>query len=87
LTTSINWDEASQPVDFKKITAAALNQKSQMTLSLTKFPFYMDSGASIYIMPDKSDFITLQKIEPLRVGGVGQVSVMAIGMGDIHLHI
>ncbi|KAF8811358.1 hypothetical protein BYT27DRAFT_7030196, partial [Phlegmacium glaucopus] len=87
LTTSINWADASQPVDFANITVAALNQNSQTLLSLTKFPFYVDSGASIYITPDKSDFYTLRKIEPVRVGGVGRASVMAIGMGDIHLHI
>ncbi|KAF8810569.1 hypothetical protein BYT27DRAFT_7023291, partial [Phlegmacium glaucopus] len=86
-TTSVNWDEASQSVNFEKITVAALNQKSQTSLSLDKFPFYVDSGASIYVMPDKSDFYTLRKIEPLRVGGVGKASVMAIGLGDIHLHI
>jgi hypothetical protein len=86
LTTSINWDEASQPVDFAKITVAALNQDSKTVLSLTQFPFYVDSGASIYITPDKSDFYTLKRIEPREVGGVGK-SVTAIGMGDIHLHI
>ncbi|KAF8816942.1 hypothetical protein BYT27DRAFT_7034262, partial [Phlegmacium glaucopus] len=86
-TTSVNWDEASKPADFAKITVAALNQSSQMSLSLTKFPFYIDSGASIYVTPDKTDFYTLHKIEPLQVGGVGKASVMAIGMGDIHLHI
>ncbi|KAF8808395.1 hypothetical protein BYT27DRAFT_7096510 [Phlegmacium glaucopus] len=65
VTTSINWDEASKPVNFTKITVATLNQSSQTLLSLTKFPFYVDSGASIYVMPDESDFYTLNKIEPL----------------------
>ncbi|KAF8815938.1 hypothetical protein BYT27DRAFT_7248752 [Phlegmacium glaucopus] len=68
-TDDLEWDSfihmASQPVDFEKITVVALNQKSQTLLSLTKFPFYVDSGASIYVTPDRSDFYTLQKIEPL----------------------
>jgi len=87
LTTSINWDETSQPVDLAKITIAALNQDSKTILSLSQFPFYVDSGASIYITPDKTDFYNLKKIEPREVGGVGTTSVTAIGMGDIRLRI
>ncbi|KAF8806709.1 hypothetical protein BYT27DRAFT_7028944, partial [Phlegmacium glaucopus] len=87
LTTSVDWNKASQPIDLAKVTVAALNQNSKTILSLAKFPFYVDSGASIYVTPDKSDFYTLRQIEPQQIGGVGTASVMAIGMGDIHLHI
>ena len=86
-TTNIDWTEASQDVDFAKITVATLNQNSKTIISLTKFPFYVDSGASIYVSPDKSDFYCLKRIEPQQVGGVGTASVTAIGMGDIHLRI
>ena len=74
-TTNIDWTEASQDVDFAKITVAALNQNSTTIVSLTKFPFYVDSGASIYISPDKSDFNCLKRIELQQVGGVGTASV------------
>jgi hypothetical protein len=87
LTTSINWDKASQMVDLATITVAALNQHSKTTLALNKFPFYVDSGASIYVTPDRSDFYTLKRIEPRQVGGVGTASVTAIGIGEIHLSI
>ncbi|KAF8798815.1 hypothetical protein BYT27DRAFT_7122410, partial [Phlegmacium glaucopus] len=83
--TSINWDEASQPIDLAQVTVTSLNQTSKTLISLTKFPFYVDSGASVYITPDKSDFYTLKRIKPLQIGGVGTASVTAIGMGDIHL--
>ena len=87
LTTSIDWNEASKPVDLATVTVTALNQNSQTNLSLVNFPFWVDSGASVYITPDKSDFYNLKRIEPKEVGGVGKASVTAIGIGDIHLKI
>ena len=87
LTTSIDWSETSKPIDLAKITVTALNQNLQTNLSLVNFPFWVDSGASVYITPDKSDFYNLKRIEPREVGGVGKASVTAIGIGDIHLKI
>ena len=87
LTTSIDWDKASTPIDLAKVTVTALNQNSQTNLSLANFPFWVDSGASVYITPDKSDFYMLKRIKPKEVGGVGKASVTAIGVGNIHLKI
>ncbi|KAF8814734.1 hypothetical protein BYT27DRAFT_7081851 [Phlegmacium glaucopus] len=66
LTTSVDWNKASQPIDLAKVTVAALNQNSKTILSLAKFPFYVDSGASIYVTPDKSDFYTLEQCDWTR---------------------
>jgi hypothetical protein len=45
LTTSIDWNEASTPIDLAKITVTALNQDSQTNLSLIKILFQVDSSA------------------------------------------
>ena len=87
LTTSIDWNEASTPINLAKITVTALNQNSQTILSLIDFSFWVDSGASVYITPDKLDFYNSKRIELREVGGIGKASVTAIGIGDIHLKI
>jgi hypothetical protein len=62
----------------------ALNQNSQTNLSLINFPFWVNSGASVYITPDKLDFYILKCIKPRKVGGVEKASVAAIGIGDCY---
>jgi hypothetical protein len=87
LTTSVDWNEVSAPINLAKITVAALNQNSQTNLSLINFSFWVDSGTSVYITPDKSDFYSLRRIEPKEVGGIKKLSVTTIGVGDIYLKI
>ena len=47
----------------------------------------MDSGAMVHISPCMSDFVTLHAIDPHPVKGVGGTSIVAMGIGEIHLHI
>ena len=64
LTTSINWAQNNAPVDEDAFAVAPLNQSCQTIISLDNHPFFVDTGASIHISPDRSDFITLHVITP-----------------------
>ncbi|HEV7735895.1 MAG TPA: hypothetical protein VGO47_00765, partial [Chlamydiales bacterium] len=87
--TSVNWDNNSQPTN--KILNASeivpLSQKSKTIISITIGPFWLDTGASIHISPNKDDFITLRRIKPRPVGGLTAMSVIAIGIGDIKIRV
>jgi hypothetical protein len=55
-------------------------------MSLDNFPFIIDSGASVHISPDHSDFISLHP-KPRSVKGIGGSSISTVGVGDIKVHI
>ena len=68
-------------VDPSALTASHMNEPS------TYRPFWLDTGASIHISPDRHDFISLQSTPPKTVRGLGGTSVTAVGIGDIELHV
>ena len=47
--------------------------------------FFLDTGATVHIMPIASDFFDLQRIAPRSVHGVGGSSIQALGIGSIKL--
>lgn len=52
-----------------------------------KQPFYLDTGATVHISPDRNDFITLRPIVSRSVRGVGGSSIFAVAIGDIKLNV
>ena len=64
LTTSINWAKNNAPVDEDAFAVAPLNQSCRTIILLDNHPFFVDTGTSIHISPDCSDFITLHIITP-----------------------
>lgn len=87
LTTSINWAENfTSNIDNTAYSATAPNTNLRTKISDTR-PFIMDSGASIHISPNASDFLDLSTIEPRSIKGVGGSSINAVGIGKIKLHI
>ena len=66
---------------------ASMNTNTRTTLSAKSGPFILDSGATIHISPDASDFFELRPIPPRTIKGIGGSSISATGMGKIRLHI
>jgi hypothetical protein len=86
--TKVDWNEYSRPVEESTYaTIAPLQQTKRTAISLDTHPFYVDSGATIHISPDQSDFQTLRAIPARSVKGVGGSSIVALGMGDIRLRV
>jgi hypothetical protein len=85
LTTSLDWHTHSHPVNFAGITYKAPNQCSHTIMDPTIVPFFLDSGASIHISNDETDFFSLRPIPPRAVNGVGGLSIQAVGVGTLRL--
>ena len=86
--TTIDWNTHTKPFDIAAISEIAPIQQNNRTLiSLDDLPFYVDTGATVHISPEKSDFLTLKPIAARPVKGVGGSSVAAIGVGDIKLRV
>jgi hypothetical protein len=83
LTTSLDW--RSNTVDFAGITYKAPNQRRRTIIDPLIIPMFLDSGASVHISNDESDFFSLRPIPPHSVNGVGGSSIQAVGIGTIHL--
>jgi hypothetical protein len=85
LTTSLDWHLHIQPVDFTGLTYKAPNQCQNTTVDPSIIPLFLDSGASIYISNEESDFFSLHPISPCFVNGVGGSSIQAVGVGTLCL--
>lgn len=58
----------------------------ETALSVTaQNPFFIDTGATVHISPNKLDFSTLQPINPKAIKGVGGSEISAHGIGNIIL--
>jgi hypothetical protein len=51
------------------------------------FPFIVDTGTTVHISPEHSDFLSLRPIQPCSVKGIGGSSITAIGVSDIKLRV
>jgi len=85
LTTSLDWHTHSHPVNFAGITYKAPNQRSRTIVDPAIIPFFLDSGSSIHISNDETDFFSLRPIPPRAVNGVGGSSIQAVGVGTLRL--
>ena len=86
--TSLDWTTHTKPIDIATISEISpLQQNKRTPLSLDDLPFYINTGATVHISPEHSDFLTLRPIAAQSIKGVGGSSVTAIGLGDIKLHI
>ncbi|RDB23168.1 hypothetical protein Hypma_009671 [Hypsizygus marmoreus] len=88
-TASVDWKTNLRPVDESAYSTIAPLQQSKSTpiVSLDEFPFYLDSGATVHISPDKTDFLTLHAIPPRVIKGVGSATINALGIGSVRLRI
>ncbi|KAG5722769.1 hypothetical protein E4T56_gene7971 [Termitomyces sp. T112] len=56
---------------------------SSSTSPLERSPFYLNSGMTVHISPDPSDFITLKLIPEHLICSVGGLAIAAMGIGSI----
>jgi hypothetical protein len=86
-STSINWHERRRTVSAGDALIASINTNTCTTLFIHAGPFILDSGATIHISPDASDFFKLKPIPPRTIKGIGGSSINATGIGRIRLCI
>src|SRR5882762_1701312 len=86
-SASVNWHESRKDVCADAFLASSLNTNSRTALSLHAGPFILDSGATIHISPDASDFFDLKPIPPRTIKGIGGSSISATGIGKIRLRV
>ncbi|THU93131.1 hypothetical protein K435DRAFT_861827 [Dendrothele bispora CBS 962.96] len=79
LRASVDWKEhVSVPQSVNESPKIAL-----LTTDIT--PWYIDSGATIHLSPNRSDFYELKPIPPRAVKGVGGSIIQATGIGVIKI--
>jgi hypothetical protein len=65
--------------------ASSPNTNSRTKLSVNAGPFILNSGATIHISPDSSDFYDLKPVPPRSIKGIRGSSINATGIGKIRL--
>ncbi|KIJ06694.1 hypothetical protein PAXINDRAFT_91623, partial [Paxillus involutus ATCC 200175] len=85
LTTSVDWRRHSSPFDFANLGVTAPDQRTKTVINPAVELFFIDTGASVHISNQASDFYTLRPIPPRFVNGVGGSGICAVGIGNICL--
>ena len=85
---SIDWAQYSNNIKVSSTMIAAPHQ-TQCTpiISLDTRPFFLDSGVSVHVSPEQSNFLSLCPISSKAIKGIGGSSILATRIGDIKLHI
>lgn len=84
--TSLDWMMHTKPVDVAAISEVSPLQQNKCTpISLDDLLFYVNTGATVHISPERLDFLTLHPIAVHSVKGVGGSFITAIGLGNIKL--
>ena len=86
-SASVDWHERRRDVSADAFMASSINTNTRTALCARAGPFILDSGATIHISPDASDFFDLKPIPPRIIKGIGGSSINATGIGKIHLRI
>ena len=86
---SLNWATHSRPIDLLQPVEppSAYTAGRSLPVNLDKSPFIFDTGATVHISPERSDFQTWTAIPPRPVKGLGGSSIFATGIGSIDLSI
>ena len=85
---SIDWNTHTKPSDVAAISEISpINQNNRTPISTDDLPFYVDTGATVHISPERSDFLTLKPTTTRSVKGVGGSTITAIGIGSIKLRV
>ena len=85
---SLDWTTHTRPIDITAISEVSPLQQNKCThISLKDLPFYVDTGATVHISPEQSDFLTLHPIAVRSIKGVGGSSITTIRLSDFKLRI
>jgi hypothetical protein len=74
-------------IEEEGITAlnASITPQPSHKSQIHNSPFWMDTGASVHISPESSDFTSISPIAHRSIKGLGGTSVIAKGIGTINL--
>lgn len=81
----IALEEESVTIADWKDHALQTVTETTLTSATTTHPLYLDSGATIHISPDATDFISLKPIPNKSIRGVGGSTILATAIGQIRL--
>jgi hypothetical protein len=68
LTTNLDWSKHNIPSTMMTIHTSdisPISQSNNTPISTDSHPFWMDSGTSVHVSPDRTDFLTLKAVTPL----------------------
>jgi hypothetical protein len=83
--TSVNWNEHHAMAVDDAFTVESSNRLNHSQTPLMDFPCIVDTGTTVHISPDRSDFLHLYPIQLRSVKGIGGSSITAIGVSDVKL--
>ncbi|KAG1867334.1 hypothetical protein F4604DRAFT_1927627 [Suillus subluteus] len=88
LEANVDWHVNQHPIYFVGLTVDAPNQTTCTPIDLLLFtPFFLDSGASVHISHNASDFYELHCLLPHPICGISGLQIEALGIGSIRLCI
>jgi len=89
LVVSVDWSLHSRVLASANLCSGTLVEVSPLAkaLSLTDSPFFLVTGATTHLSPERSDFIDLRPIPHRPITSVGSTSISAIGIGTIRLSV
>jgi hypothetical protein len=88
LRMTVDWNTHTKPSDIAVLSEISpIHKKNRTPISVDNLPFYVDTGATVHISPEKSDFLTLGPTAACLVKGVEGSSITAFGISDIKLRI
>jgi GAG-pre-integrase domain len=87
-SASVNWHKRRRTVTAGNCLVVFMNAYTCTTLFANAGPFILDSGATIHISPDPSNFFELKSVPPPQtIKGIGGSTIDATGIGKIRLQI
>ena len=87
LFASIDWNKRRRSVSTNAYLALPLNSNTHTNISISSGAFILDSGTSVHISPESTDFFDLKPISPRPIKGVGGSFINTTSIGKIHLHL
>jgi len=88
LYASVDWENQSEFENLIECNPQPVAYSaSGSLLPFTQSPFFLDTGATTHITPERSDFESLHPIAPYPILGVGGSCIYAVGKGTVKIRI
>ena len=84
---SVDWNNHNNAIDLNQIPVEPVAFSASRVPITTECPFFLDTGATAHITPERSDFKSLQPIAPYPISGIGGSCIYAVGTGTVELCI
>ena len=81
---SVDWDNQ---IGFECQPQSVAYSATGTPRPVMEYPFFLDTGATTHIMPERSDFESLHPIAPYPISGVGGSHIYAVRKGMVKIRI